>query len=119
MSRLKDIQFSSRVDSHIAQQLKIHHLRHIVRELGKLLPDDAWSRVAVRELLGWGCATVTHLVELRAPAFPGDDHTKDLDFTAEGIAARWQAGRDSMRHKIAAAPWNHECDPVEGIRVHR
>jgi mercury(II) reductase len=47
MSRLKDIQFSSRVDSHIAQQLKIHHLRHIVRELGKLLPDVAFDRCLI------------------------------------------------------------------------
>jgi NTE family protein len=60
-----------------------------------------------------------HVVELRAPAVPDEDHTKDLDFTADGIAARWQAGRDSARRKIAAAPWNDPYDPVEGIVVHR
>jgi NTE family protein len=119
MSRLKDIQFSSRADSHIAQQHKIHHLRHIVRELGKFMPDDIGSSAAVKELLSWGCGTVMHVVELRAPAVPDEDHTKDLDFTADGIAARWQAGRDSARRKIAAAPWNDPYDPVEGIVVHR
>lgn len=119
MSRLKDIQFSSRADSHIAQQHKIHHLRHIVRELGKFMPDDIGNSAAVRELLSWGCGTVMHVVELRAPAVPDEDHTKDLDFTADGIAARWQAGRDSTRRKIAAAPWNDAYDPVNGIVVHR
>ena len=119
MSRLKDIQFSSRADSHIAKQQEIHHLRHIVRELGKSMPDDIGNRAAVMELLSWGCGTVMHVVELRAPAIPDEDHTKDLDFTADGIAARWQAGRDSTRRKIAAAPWNDAYDPVNGIVVHR
>lgn len=119
MSRLKDIQFSSRADSHIAQQHKIHHLRHIVRELGKLMPDGIGNSAAVTELLRWGCGTVMHVVELRAPAVPDEDHTKDLDFTVDGIAARWQAGRDSTRRRIAAAPWNDAFDPVEGIVVHR
>lgn len=118
MSRLKDIQFSSRADSHIAQQCRIHHLRHIVRELGKLMPDELRNRADARELLGHGCGTVMHVIELRAPGLPGEDHTKDLDFTAEGIAARWQAGLDSTRRKINAAPWNDAFDPIEGIVVH-
>jgi hypothetical protein len=81
--------------------------------------DEARNRADARELLGWGCGTVMHVVELRAPGLPGEDHTKDLDFTADGIAARWQAGRDSTRRKIDAAPWNDDFDPVEGIVVHR
>jgi NTE family protein len=118
MSRLKDIQFSSRADSHVAQQRKLHHLRHVVRELGKLMPDEVRNRADAQELLGWGCGTVMHVVELRAPGLPDEDHTKDLDFTADGIAARWQAGRDSTLRRIAAAPWNDPYDPVEGIVVH-
>lgn len=117
MSRLKDIQFSSRADHHIAQQREIHHLRHVVRELGTLLPAEA--RSAASELLGWGCNTVMHMLELRVPELPGEDHTKDLDFTAESIAARWQAGYDTARQRIGAAPWNDAFDPIEGIAVHR
>ncbi len=119
MSRLKDIQFSSRAEGQIAQQQKIHHLRHIVRELGKLLPDNVKSRAAAQELLGWGCGTVMQVVELRAPVLIGEDHTKDLDFTASGIAARWKAGLENTRRKIAEAPWNDACDPIQGIVVHR
>lgn len=119
MSRLKDIQFSSRADGQIAQQQKIHHLRHIVRELGKLLPDGVKNRAAAQELLGWGCGTVMHVVELRAPVVPGEDHTKDLDFTPNGIAARWKAGLECTRRKIAEAAWTAPCDPIQGIVVHR
>ncbi|MGL1833451.1 patatin-like phospholipase family protein [Rhodocyclaceae bacterium SMB388] len=117
MSRLKDIQFSSRADHHIEQQREIHHLRHVVRELGKLLPDKA--RSAAEGLLDWGCGTVMHVLEMRVPELPGEDHTKDLDFTAEGIAARWQAGYDMARQRIVAAPWKDAFDPIEGVVVHR
>ena len=40
LHRQKDIQYSSRVASHIARQTQIHRLRHIIRELAKHLPDD-------------------------------------------------------------------------------
>lgn len=39
MGRQKDIQFASRARSHIARQKQIHHLRHIIRQLAKKLPD--------------------------------------------------------------------------------
>ncbi|MEO6264605.1 MAG: DUF3734 domain-containing protein [Luteimonas sp.] len=118
MSRLKDIQFASRAESHTARQQQIHHLRHVVRELGRRLPEDVRAQPDVKELLGWGCGTVMHVLTLRAPALDGEDHTKDIDFTAAGIAARWQAGRAFARRMIAAAPWDQDVDPIAGIVVH-
>ncbi|MGO4610613.1 patatin-like phospholipase family protein, partial [Variovorax sp. 2RAF20] len=35
MSRLRDIQYSSRAESHLERQRQIHRLRHVIRELGK------------------------------------------------------------------------------------
>ena len=37
-----------------------------------------------------------------------DDHTKDIDFSAEGISARWEAGYDYARRAIDRQPWNAE-----------
>ena len=118
MSRLKDIQFSSRVENHSLRQQQIHHLRHIVRELGRLLPENVRAKRNAKELLDWGCGTVMHVLALRAPALEGEDHTKDLDFTPAGIEARRNAGRESARQRIVAAPWNEEIDPALGIVVH-
>ncbi len=39
MGRQKDIQYASRARSHIARQKQIHHLRHIIRELAKHVPE--------------------------------------------------------------------------------
>lgn len=117
-SRLKDIQYSSRAKSHIARQQQIHHLRHVVRELGRLLPPSAQATPEAKKLLGWGCGTVMHVLPLQAPALKGEDYTKDIDFTPDGIRARWDAGREFALRKIAAAPWNAEIDPGMGIVMH-
>ncbi|MFZ3081555.1 patatin-like phospholipase family protein [Rhodoferax ferrireducens] len=118
MSRLKDIQYSSRAESHTARQQQIHHLRHVVRELGRLMPAALRATPEAKELMDWGCGTVMHILPMQAPAVEGEDHTKDLDFTPGGIRARWDAGREFAQRKIAAAPWNDAYDPVMGIVVH-
>ena len=118
-SRLKNIQFSSRAESHTMRQQQIHHLRHVVRELGRLLPPSALATPEVKELLGWGCSTVMHLLPLQVPALKGEDHTKDIDFTPAGIRSRWNAGRELALRKIEAAPWNAEFDPMMGVVVHK
>src|SRR5438270_5223971 len=38
LNRHKDIQYSSRVASHIIRQRQLHHMRHIINEMAKLLP---------------------------------------------------------------------------------
>ena len=118
LSRHKDIQYSSRAESHTARQQQIHQLRHVVRELGNLLPDKLRATPQVRELLGWGCGTVVHLLSLRAPALEGEDQSKDLDFTQGGIQVRWRAGHAFARRLLAAAPWEQPVDPAVGIVVH-
>ena len=116
--RQKDIQFSSRANTHIARQQQIHHLRHIIRELGKQLPEKARSQPAVKELTSWGCGTNMHLVRMLAPRVEGEDHSKDIDFTAHGIRARWQAGREDTQRAIDAAPWHQPFDADEGLVIH-
>ncbi|RBA23585.1 patatin-like phospholipase family protein [Herminiimonas fonticola] len=118
MSRYKDIQYASRAESHTMHQQQIHHLRHIVRELGNLLPEKIRATTASQELIDWGCGTVMHVISLQAPALEGEDHTKDIDFTPNGIAQRWNAGRNFARSKIASAPWDQPVDPIQGIVVH-
>lgn len=117
-SRLKDIQYASRVESHIARQQQIHHLRHIVRELGRLLPAATRAKTHTKELLEWGCSTVMHIVPMQVPSLAYEDHTKDIDFTPAGIRARWSAGVEFAQKRIDAAPWTAPCDPMSGIVVH-
>jgi NTE family protein len=118
LHRQKDIQYSSRVATHIARQAQIHHLRHVIRELALLLPDDVRRTAAVKELTGYGCLTRMHVVRLLWPGHDAEDHTKDVDFSPSGIRRRWEAGYEKTLRAIDGAPWKGDFDPIEGVYLH-
>jgi len=117
LDKYKEIQYASRA-SNIEQQRKLHRLRHVIRQLTLHLSDEAAMSPEVRELASWGCGTTMHVVSLKAPRIGGEDHTKDIDFSAAGIRARWQAGYEDTQRMIALRPWDREIDPIEGIAIH-
>jgi len=120
MGRQKDIQYASRADSHIARQKQIHRLRHVIRELHKQVPGAKHEDPHVKELASWGCGTTMHVAHLVAPRLDGEDHTKDIDFTAAGVRARQQAGYADTLDMIERAPWTQAAaDPIEGVIEHR
>jgi NTE family protein len=118
MNRQKDIQYSSRAISHVARQKQLHRLRHVVSELVKRMPESDRQSNVIRDLAEYGCLTRMHVVRLLAPAIDGEDHMKDIDFSAAGICARWEAGLADTRRVIAKAPWQGEFDPIEGVILH-
>ncbi|MBA2961822.1 patatin-like phospholipase family protein [Ramlibacter sp. MAH-25] len=118
IGRQKDIQYASRADSHIEKQKQLHRLRHVIRELGKQLPPARLRSAEVKDLMAWGCGTTMHVVRLLAPGLDGEDHTKDIDFTAEGIRSRWMAGYSDTLRAIDRRPWEGHEDAIEGVIVH-
>ncbi|MFS2003882.1 patatin-like phospholipase family protein [Duganella sp. CT11-25] len=117
LDKHKEIQYASRA-SNIEQQRRLHRLRHVIRQLTLHLPEETAMSPEVRELTAWGCGTNMHVVSLKAPRIGNEDHTKDIDFSAAGIRARWQAGYEDARRIIALRPWDKEIDPIEGIAIH-
>ena len=116
--RLKDLQYASRTSTHISRQRQIHRLRHIVAELAARLPHEAREDKAIREMAAYGCLTNMHVVRLLAPDLDHADESKDIDFSREGIAARWRAGLEDARRMIAQAPWEKPVDPLAGFHLH-
>ncbi len=119
LHRQKDIQYSSRVASHIAHQRQVHRMRHVISQLVKHIPETDRNSPEVRELAGYGCVTQMHVVRLLAPSLDNEDHTKDIDFSASGIRMRWDAGYADTRRAIERAPWEGEFDPLEGVILHQ
>src|SRR5262249_23917649 len=118
LNRQKDIQYSSRIVSHVTRQQQIHRLRHVISQLVRLCPDDVRKSEAVLELAGYGCVTQMHLVPLMAPHFDNENHMKDIDFTPGGIGMRREAGYKAAMRALERAPWQGECDPIEGVILH-
>lgn len=117
LDKHKEIQYASRA-SNIEKERKLHRLRHVIRELTKHLPEAELALPDVRELAAWGCGTTMHVVSLRSPRLGDEDHTKDIDFSADGIRQRWQAGYEHTRRFFASKPWERAVDPIEGIAIH-
>jgi len=118
LNRQKDIQYSSRVASHIARQRQVHKLRHVVSELVKFIPEDGRNDPVVKDLAEYGCRTQMHVVQLLAPQLDNENHTKDIDFSTAGIRLRWDAGHADTTRALRRAAWNDACDPLEGVILH-
>ena len=118
LNRHKDVQYSSRIMSHIARQQQAHRLRHVINQLAARLPESDRNDPAVRELLGYGCQTRMHVVRLLAPQLDRETHTKDIDFSPRGIMQRWDAGYRHTKAVMERAPWDGEFDPLSGVILH-
>jgi NTE family protein len=118
LHRQKEIQYSSRIASHVARQQQTHRLRHVIQELARHVPEHVRNSQAVRELEGHGCLTQMHVVRLLSPRLDHEDQTKDVDFSAAGIRSRWHAGIESTRRALARAPWRGAFDPLDGVILH-
>jgi len=77
-NRHKDVLYSNRIASQIAQQQKAHRLRHVINQLAARIPEAERNSAAVRELAGYGCSTRMHVVRLLAPQLDRENHTKDM-----------------------------------------
>ncbi len=118
MNRQKEIQYSSRAVSHILRQKQIHRMRHVIAELAKRLPESERRDPEVRAMAAYGCLTRMHVVRLLAPRLDNEDHTKDIDFSRNGIRMRWNAGYLDAKHVLNQAPWEQDVDPIEGLYLH-
>jgi NTE family protein len=118
LNRHKDVQYSSRIASHITRQQEAHRLRHVISQLAARLPEAERNSAAVRELSGYGCPTRMHVVRLLAPQLDRESHTRDIDFSPSGIMQRWDAGYAHTRDVLARAPWSGEFDPLAGVVLH-
>ena len=116
--RQKDIVFGSRSKTHIARQTQLHRMRHVIRELVDMLPADRRDTPEVRELAGYGCGTMMHLVEINTQPLDGESNARDYDFSQAAIHARWEAGYADTHRMIARRPWDEPVDPLVGVTVH-
>ena len=100
LNRQKDIQYSSRIASHIVRQRETHKLRHVITNLLEFVPEEEKNDPLYKELAGYRCDTRMHVVRLLSPKLSNENHTKDIDFTP-GRHQQPLGGR-SCRHQARA-----------------
>jgi NTE family protein len=117
LNREKDIQFASRATSHVARQVQIHELRHVIRELVQHIPESERDAAEIKDLAGYGCGTIMHIIELQAPRPDGNGHNTNIDFTSKEIQA-WQSGFADARRAIEREQWELRVGPLVGVNVY-
>jgi NTE family protein len=117
-ARQKDIMFGSRSMSHIAGQAKLHRMRHVVRTLVNMLPEEKRNTREVQELADYGCATTMHLLEINAERLDDENNSREYDFSPATIDARWRAGYADTCRVIARRPWDNPIDPAVGVALY-
>jgi NTE family protein len=118
LARQKDLQYASRSTAQVVRQKQIHRLRHVITQLVSEIPAERRTSAQVQQLAAFGCVTRMHVVRLVAPPIAGEDSSKDIDFSRDGIAERWAAGLEHTRSVLKARPWEREVDPIEGFILH-
>jgi NTE family protein len=118
LNRQKDVQYSSRIASQIARQQQIHRMRHVISNLASRLPHAIRDTADVKELASYGCQTTMHVVRLLAPQLDRETHTKDIDFSINGIQQRWAAGYAHTKSVLSRKPWEQPVDPLAGVILH-
>jgi NTE family protein len=117
LRRSKEIQFASRAETIIELEQELHKLRHAVNLLARALAEHA-PESPLTDLACLGCGSVFHVVHLEVPRLPGEDQSKDIEFDADRVAMRWQAGLADARRALEAKPWDDVIAPTEGVVVH-
>jgi NTE family protein len=79
LNRHKDIQYSSRIASHIVRQREAHKLRHVITNLLEYVPEKENQGPLLKELAQYKCDTRMHVVRLLAPRLENESHTRIED----------------------------------------
>ena len=112
LNRHKDIQYSSRIASHIVRQRETHKLRHVITKLLEYVPEEEKNDPLYQELAGYHCDTRMHVVRLLSPKLDNETHTKDIDFSPAGIRQRWEAGYADTNARARAPGLDRRVRPA-------
>jgi NTE family protein len=118
LNRHKDIQYSSRIASHIVRQRETHKLRHVITQLLEYVPEEEKQDPLLKELAGYRCDTRMHVVRLLSPRLNNENHTKDIDFSPAGIRERCEAGYADTMSALWRQPWIGEFGLLDGVILH-
>jgi NTE family protein len=118
LNRQKDIQYSSRIASHIVRQRETHKLRHVITQLLEYVPEAERNDPLLKELAGYRCDTRMHVVRLLSPRLEQENHTKDIDFSPAGIRRRREAGHADTMDALRRQPWIGKFGLLDGVILH-
>ncbi len=118
LARYKNIQYASRSAEQLMMHQKLQDMQRAIRVLAKNLSPAARQKEELQPLIEMGCDHTINVVNLVMKALPDDNVFKDIDFSTETIAKRWQAGIDDCRRALKHKAWLKPLPPHAGLIIH-
>ena len=118
MARYKDIMYASRSKEQLALYQQIQDMQRAIRLLSDNLSPAARKKAELQGAIELGCDHTVNIVHLVMKALPHDTQFKDIDFSADTIHTRWQAGIHDCRAALRHKSWLRPLEPHAGLAIH-
>jgi NTE family protein len=118
LARYKSIQYASRSAEQLLMHQQLQDMQRAIRVLAENLTPAARKKEELQSLIGMGCDHTINVVHLIMKALPEDHFFKDIDFGAQTIAARWQAGIHDCQRALRHKAWLQPLPPHAGLIIH-
>ncbi len=118
LARYKSIQYASRSTEQLLMHQKIQDMQRAIRVLTENLSPAARKKEELKPLMRMGCDHTINVVHLIMKALPGDHFFKDIDFSEETIAMRWQTGIHDCHRALRHKAWLLPLPPHAGLIIH-
>ncbi len=106
-TREKEIRYSSRTRLNTDHFKVLQNLRHAVRHLDGVLPDEIKSSFDWKLLSSFGynaAITIVHLIHRRAAYAT---QSNDYEFSRYTVNEHWQAGREDVENTLKSDAWKN------------
>jgi len=118
LARYKDIQYASRSKEQLALYQRIQDLQRAIRMLADNLSPAARKKEELQPAIELGCDHRVNIVHLVMKALPHDTQFKDIDFSADTIQTRWEAGIRDCRAALHHRHWLRPLPAHAGLAIH-
>ena len=117
MEREKDIRYSSRTRAATDMARVIHDVRHNINSLIERLPEDLRRTKEAQFLYEFGCVTRMDIVRLSYRPVEAQGTSKDYEFSAGTMEARWAQGMQDAQSALSGSPWLEPMPEELGARL--
>lgn len=118
MTRYKSIQYASRSHEQLVINEKVQELRKAIRQLADALPEATRHSPEMKSLIDMGRDHTISVVQLVMKALPGENYSRDIDFSQITLDNRWEAGITDAKRALRHKAWLKPLPPHAGLVIH-
>src|SRR6516164_8755542 len=115
--REKDIRYSGRTRAGTEALRLKHDVRHNIKALHEILPQELKDTPEAKWLYNFGCVTTMDIVQLIYRPREPQGASKDYGFGRATMNERWAQGYSDARTTLLASPWLAPMPKEVGVRV--